>query len=227
LTFWPQHLAGYAIDRQDNREIITGDGPQVIEAPARPAGGIHGTVVRADGRPATSAYVTAFATQLPPGVTDHQKINPDSSSASSSFLLTLPLGGRYRVLAREQTDTHNVWTVSDEIALDESRPIAEVRLTLPTGRNLPIRVLDPDGRPVADQPVHLELGFSLENGYSFSTILERRTGTASRSSRTWPTISHCRRSASRCTSACRRFDSRDVRSRSAGVDRWKSGSVAA
>jgi len=176
LTFWPQHVAGYAIDRQDIREIIAGDGPQEIEASARPAGGIHGTIVRADGQPATSATVTAFATLLPPGVKDHQKLNPDVSAAASSFLLTLPLGGRYRVLAREQTETHNVWTVSDEIALDDSRPIAEVRLRLPTGRILPIRVLAPDGRPVADQSVHLELGFSLENGYSFSTILERRTG---------------------------------------------------
>jgi hypothetical protein len=176
LSFWPQSLAGYAVDRQDGREIIAGDGPLLIEVPARPASGIHGTVVRADGRPATSAFVTAFATRLPPGVTDHHKLNPDTSAASSSFLLTLPLGGRYRILAREETETHNVWAVSDEIALDNGRPIADMRLSLPTGRNFPVRVLDPDGRPVADQPVQLELGFSLENGYSFGTFLKRQTG---------------------------------------------------
>jgi hypothetical protein len=176
LSFWPRNLAGYAVDRQEGHEITAGDGPQVIEAPARPAGGIHGTVVRADGRPAASTFVTAFATKLPPGVTDPRRLNPEGSSASPSFLLTLPLGGRYRVLARELTETHNVWTVSDEIALDDSHPIAEARLTLPPGRSLPIRVLDPEGRPVADQPVRLELSFSLNPGDGFSTELVRQTG---------------------------------------------------
>jgi hypothetical protein len=176
VSFWPRDLAGYAVERQDGRTITAGDGPQVIDVPARAAGGIHGTVVRASGRPAARAFVTVFATKLPPGVTDHQRLNPEIASASSSFLLTLPLGGRYRVLAREQTEAHNVWTVSEEIALDDSQPIAEVRLALPAGKSLPVRVLDPDGRPVADQPVRLELSFSLEKGYGFSTDLVRRTG---------------------------------------------------
>jgi hypothetical protein len=51
-----------------------------------------------------------------------------------------------------------------------------VRLTLPTGQDLRVRVLGPDGKPVVDQPVELELGFSQEKGYDFSTRLERRTG---------------------------------------------------
>lgn len=176
LSFWPRDLAGYTVERQDGKTITAGDGPQIIDVPARAAGGIHGTIVRADGRPATNAFVTAFATRLPPGVTDHQRINPEISSASSSFLLSLPLGGRYRLLARELTDAHSVWTVSEEITLDDSRPIADVRLSLPTGRNLPVRVLDPDGHPVADQPVRLEIGFALDKGYSFSTEVVRNTG---------------------------------------------------
>ena len=141
-----------------------------------PAGGIHGRVIRPDGSPAKSAFMTVFASNLPPGAKDHRHLNATFRTASSSFLLTLPLGGRYRVLAHEFTETHNVWTVSDEVTLDENNPIAELHLKLPTGQPLPIKVLDPDGRPVADQPVQLVLSFSQENGHSFSTDLVRQTG---------------------------------------------------
>ncbi|MBC7816289.1 MAG: hypothetical protein IAG10_05295, partial [Planctomycetaceae bacterium] len=151
LNFRPQNLAGYLIDEQERLEITAGDDPQIINVATRPAGGIHGTVVRADGSPATSAFVTVFATKLPPGEKDHRRINPSSASASSSFLVTLPLGGRYHVIARELIDSHNLWAISDEVTLDESHPISEVRLSLPTGQTLPIKVLDPDGKPVVDQ----------------------------------------------------------------------------
>jgi hypothetical protein len=176
LSFFPRNLAGYVVAPRDQVEVVAGAGPQVIEVPARPAGGIHGSVVRADGSPASSAFVTVFAGKLPPGEKDHSRINPNGSSASASFLVTLPLGGRYRVLAREQTDAHDVWTVSDEIALDENQPIAKIHLRLPEGKPLPIKVLDAKGAPVADQPVQLELSFSQPEGYSFSTQRGGRTG---------------------------------------------------
>ena len=176
LGFHPQNLAGYLIDEQDQLEIAAGDAPLIINVPTRPAGGIHGTVVRADGRPATSTFVTIFATKLPPGEKDHHRINPSSASASSSFLVTLPLGGRYRVLAREMVESHNVWTLSEEITLDESQPISELKLTLPTGRTLPIKIVDSDGKPVVDQPVTLKLSFSQKDGHSFGTDLVQQTG---------------------------------------------------
>jgi hypothetical protein len=149
----------------------------VINAPARPAGGIHGTVIRADGSPATSAFVTVFAGKLPTGEKDHRHLNPSSARGSSTFLLTVPLGGRYRVLARESSDTDYVWAVSEEVAIDENHPIAKVPLVLLRGKPLRIKVLDPEGRPIANQPIKLEIAFSQpEPAYSFSSLLKRRTG---------------------------------------------------
>lgn len=177
LSFEPRNLAGYVIEPREKVDITPGAGPQVVDAPARPAGGIHGTIVRADGSPATGGVVTVFAGKLPPGEGDHRHLNPSSSFGSSTFLRTVPLGGRYRVLARETSDTNYVWAVSEEVALDENQPIAKVRLVLPEGKLLRIKVLDPEGRPVAKQPLKLEIGFSQpEPAYSFASHLERRTG---------------------------------------------------
>ena len=120
--------------------------------------------------------MTVFASKLPVGEKDHRRLNPSSASGSPTFLLTAPLGGRYRVLAREQTESQYLWAVSDEVTLDENQPIAKVRLALPEGQPLRIKVVDPDGRPVAKQPVHLEVGFSqAEPPSSFATNLDRRT----------------------------------------------------
>jgi hypothetical protein len=177
LSFEPGNLAGYVIEAREGVAVTPGAGPQVIDAPARPAGGIHGTIVRADGSPATGGFVTVFAGKLPPGEQDHRHLNPSSSSGSSTFLLTVPLGGRYRILARESSDTSYVWAVSEEVAIDEKQPIAKVRLVLPKGKPLRIKVLDPEGRPVANQPIKLEISFSqAEPDYSFASFLERRTG---------------------------------------------------
>jgi beta-lactamase regulating signal transducer with metallopeptidase domain len=177
LSFEPRNLAGYVIEASEGVAVTPGAGPQFIDAPARPAGGIHGAIVRADGSPATGGFVTVFAGKLPPGEQDHRRLNPSSSYGASTFLFTVPLGGRYRILARESSDTSFVWAVSEEVVIDEKQPIAKVRLVLPQGKPLRIKVLDPEGRPVANQPIKLEIGFSQrEPAYSFSSGLERRTG---------------------------------------------------
>src|SRR5206468_7017969 len=66
FSYSPRNLAGYLLDEGSEQKVVAGDGPQVVEALARPAGGIHGAIVRADGSPAASAFVTVFATRLPP-----------------------------------------------------------------------------------------------------------------------------------------------------------------
>lgn len=176
LSYRPDNLVGYRIDERDGIAIEAGTEAKVIEVPTQPAGGIHGTIVRADGLPAISGFITVFATQLPPGEKNHSKINPSSATAASTFLASLPLGGRYRVLAREFTDEHIAWVLSDEITLDESQPIAEIRLQLPKGRNISVKVLAPDGTPVVNQLVALNLEFSQPKGHSTSMTVNRATG---------------------------------------------------
>lgn len=176
VSFEPRNLVAYRIENRDAIAVSAGNGPQVIEVPTQPAGGIHGTVLHADGTPAIGAQISIFATQLPPGEKDQSRLNANSGAASSTYLVTVPLGGRYRILAREMNDSHSVWTVSDEVAITGSQPIVEVNLKLPVGHTVPIKVLDPLGKPVVGQTVQLSLEFVLGRSHSFGTSVSRTTG---------------------------------------------------
>lgn len=176
LNFREEDLVGYRITEQNQIEIKAGSEPQIIEVPAVAAGGIHGSITRADGSPAQSAFVYAFATKLPSSEKDHGRINPSSYSGGSQFLRKVPLGGRYVVLAREQTPTGYVWAISNEVTIDESHPIAQADIKLPTGRDLQVKVLDDTGKPVVGQEVQLEIGFRqrkpVDTGFSSSIASE-------------------------------------------------------
>ncbi len=175
----PDNLVGYRIPESGPVVVTAGLGTQLVELPAKPAGGIFGTIVRADGSPADSGYITVFATELPPDEKDRSRLNPSVSSASSSFLVSLPLGGKYRVLAREFTAEHNVWTLSDEVILTEANPIAELPLKLPEGRPVSIKVVDPDGKPVVGRDVRPSVSFSIPKGnHSFGASFNRLTNLA-------------------------------------------------
>lgn len=182
LNFSERDLVGYQIKEQQNIMISAGTEPQVIEVPATPAGGIHGTITRADGSSAERGFVHVFATKLPASEKDHSRINPSSKSGGHKFLSRVPLGGRYRVLAYEHSDAAYVWAVSEEITLDDSHPIAKAEIQLPPGHDLKMRVLDPQGHPVVRQQINLSLGFNLTTFFGtksttgFSTGIETETG---------------------------------------------------
>lgn len=175
LNFREEDLVGYRIAEQNNIEIKAGTEPQIVEVPAVAAGGIHGSITRADGSPAQSAFVYVFAKKLPSSEKDHGRINPSSYSGGPQYLRKVPLGGRYVVLAREQTPTGYAWAISDEVTIDESHPIAQADIKLPTGRDLKVKVLDDTGKPVVGQEVQLEIGFRQkkpDTGFSFSIASE-------------------------------------------------------
>ncbi|MDA0660359.1 MAG: M56 family metallopeptidase [Planctomycetota bacterium] len=175
LFFQGEDLVGYRITEQNKVEIVAGTEPQVIEVSAVAAGGIHGSITRADGSLAQSAFVTVFVTKLPSGEKDHGRINPSGSSGGPQYLRNLPLGGRYIMLAREQTPTGYSWAVSDEVTIDESHPITQADIKRPTGRDLQVKVLDDAGKPVVGQEIQLEIGFRQkkpDTGFSFHITSE-------------------------------------------------------
>ncbi len=166
LNFSERDLVGYRISDQSNIEVPAGSEPLIVDAPATATGGIHGSITRADGSPAERGFVHVFATKLPASEKDHSRINPSSKSGSSRFLSRVPIGGRYRVLAYEQTETSYVWAISDEVTIDESNPISQMNIQLPPGHDLKVKLLDPDGRPVSRQKVHLSIEFNLATLFS-------------------------------------------------------------
>ncbi|WP_010583997.1 M56 family metallopeptidase [Schlesneria paludicola] len=179
LRFWAADLVGYRIAEQRDLEIVPGDDPQVFLAPTSPDGGIFASIMRHDGTPADSAIMTTFALQLPPHDEANAIIHPSGASSGPQFLSRVPLGGRYRVCAREVRDGSCVWAISDEVAIDETTPIRRVVIALPNGRDWRMRVLDPNGTPVIGQPVQLKVSFELNTkSNSSSTAFTLETVTA-------------------------------------------------
>ena len=170
LRFRPQDVVGYFLEEQQSVQIVPGSGPQVIEIPTRPAGAVHGRILRPDGSAAVSAGIHVFSIRMPRGLDDQTRVNPSVGYGSSTFFRSLPLGGRYRLLAREFTDTAAWWTVSDEFTLDKAHPIQELDVRLRPSRRVTVRVLDSNGRPFADVTVKLLLSFAGGHHTSSSSV---------------------------------------------------------
>lgn len=178
VTFWDRDIVGYqvSVDRKPVK-VVEGEGPQIINIPAQLAGGVHGTVVRADGTPATNADVVAFAVKLPKGAENNRDVNPDSRPHKASFFRTLPFGGKYVMLARENLNGAMSWAVSDPFVIDDENPIQEFKLQMQPGRRQAVRILGSDGKPLSDVPVQLQIRVlrpGTEDGFSFD--LEATTG---------------------------------------------------
>jgi protocatechuate 3,4-dioxygenase beta subunit len=107
--------------------------------------------------------VYVFAVKFPGGMDSQISLNPSASFSASNFFQSLPLGGHYRLVAREFTETAARWVVSDEFALDDSHPIEEFDLRLLRGRTVTLRVVDPQGEPIPD--LAAELQWSCSDGH--------------------------------------------------------------
>lgn len=164
LNFRQESLAGYRIDEQNQIAIVPGTTPQLIEAKVTAVGGVYGSIKRADGSPADGASTRVLAIELPPGEKDSSKINSSSSTSGFLFMKSVPFGGRYRLLTHEQSDDACAWTVSDEFTIDESNPIVKMNVVLPSGRDLSLRLVDANGKPLASQDVELNYRFSQKPG---------------------------------------------------------------
>lgn len=170
LLLEPRDVVGYTFETKWGLEIVAGEGPQIIELATRPAGAVHGRVLRPDGSAADNAYVRAFAVGLPDG--SDTKLPESYGRNSATFFRCLPLGGRYRLVAREFDESAGYWAVSDEFIVTKSHPIEELELRLCRGRTVTVRVLDRKGDPMVGVSVGLSWGFSAHhhvNGFAAVT----------------------------------------------------------
>ena len=170
LSLEARNVVGYTFETKWGQEIVAGEGPQIIELATRPAGAVHGRVLRADGSAADNAYVRAFAVGLPD---DSEASLPESYGGNSAtFFRGLPLGGHYRLVAREFDESAGYWAVSEEFTVSKSHPIEELELRLHRGRTVTVRVLDRKGEPIVGASVSPSRGFSAHhhvNGFAAVT----------------------------------------------------------
>lgn len=136
--------------------VEVGEGPQRVRLETFPAGAISGQVLLANGKPDPEIQVSIRAVDKPEELKSQTITHSSSQRVDSQgrFLLTpLPLGGKYVVIAQKR---HNK-TVSDLVHLTESEPTGEAQLSFSPDSSASGTVVGPDGQPLADIRLKLEL----------------------------------------------------------------------
>ena len=151
-------LAGYGVQEKGNMAVPAGEGPLVVEVPARPCGAVYGVAKAADGSPLKDFYASVVLMEKPMGSGDQIVRCPDGvnvqADAQGKYLLSpLPLGGKYAVVI----SIHNsaACVVSEVFAVTPQHPVIEINPQLVAGVVVRGRILSPDGQPVARATVSL------------------------------------------------------------------------
>lgn len=155
VNWKPDQLLGYWIPERrftDEAFVTAGEGPQVIEIDAYPAGAIVGRVYDVDGKPIDDGVIiglySAEKPPLPEGI--HFAGSKSVHPINGRFMLSpAPFGGHY--VAGTSRDYCYVFT--EPVLIDAANPTREVELRLVKGVDAAVIVQDADGQPLADLPV--------------------------------------------------------------------------
>ena len=152
-------MPGYWFPDRYDVEVRPGEGEQIVEIAAMPAGALVGRVLGPDGRPSLGdVYLSCRTIEPPPARKDPQfpRFHRDNIPADAEgrfFVSPVPIGGVYAVSASQG---HNV-QVSPPIRLDDAHPTRKTELKLAPTATAAGRVLNADGRPIPGMPVTLRL----------------------------------------------------------------------
>ncbi len=160
-TVMYDHVAmpGYWFPDRYDVEVQPGEGEQIVENAAMPAGAIVGRVLGPDGRPSLGEVSLSCHTIEPPPARKGPEFprfslnNLRADAEGRFFVSPVPIGGVYAISASQ---SHNV-QVSPPIRLDDAHPTHTTELRLATPATATGRVLDAEGRPIAGMPVTLRL----------------------------------------------------------------------
>ncbi len=152
-------MPGYWFPDRYDVEVQPGEGEQIVEIAAMPAGAIVGRVLGPDGRPSLGGVNLSCRTIEPPPERkgpQFPKFHRDNIPADAEgrfFVSPVPIGGVYAITASQR---HNV-QVSPPLRLDDSHPTQTTELRLSPTATATGRVLDSEARPIAGMPVTLKL----------------------------------------------------------------------
>ncbi len=151
-------LIGYWIDEKTGIPIPPGNEPYVIEVQAHPAGAVHGEVLGWDGKPVNNASVYMETVEKSPDAQD-KRLPLDYSinvSPEGRFVFSpVPLGGIYQLKAYRSYDNERSLIFSKELTVTREAPTQIVALTLPAGKTLKGRIVNPDGQGLRQTNVAL------------------------------------------------------------------------
>lgn len=162
-------IAGYWFDEKSEIKIPYAEDPCTITITTVPAGTIYGEVFEHDGSKAKNVLVGIAVIEKSPLMGESPFLDVDGKNSAGDsdidaryVISPLPLGGKYVIVAH----TGDLYMVSEQVELDETRPIRKLDMTLPEGRTLELRILDENGKPKPSVPVRFD--FDLQNGHGFS-----------------------------------------------------------
>lgn len=146
-------LLGFAMEKANDNFQVAELGPTLV-VPVVPAGVIRGTILDADGKPATGAKATVRISVTSEKHATSYSLDDVPVNATGEFLLNpVPLGGTANVTAA----LDRLRTMAEPIQVDASHPEATVTLRLPRMTSASVRVFDDAGQPLAECPIGLEL----------------------------------------------------------------------
>lgn len=150
--------------------VPAGETPLGVQIPYVPAGAISVSVVDQDGKPADGFLASVQEIEKSPLRTGsflqvEAKNSSSPNDGISAFTVTpLPLGGTYEIVVHRGF----TYVTTGPIQLNAGHPLDKRKLILDGGVTLSGQVVGPDGEPVADAPLSLNLELSLPSS-SFST----------------------------------------------------------
>lgn len=141
--------------------LEAGAEPFVIDIPLDRAGAIRGRVLKPGGSPAAFAHV--YAAQIFPtdGAAQDEARWPEDYFCSWINNVTCDEQGAFAIFPVPLNQTFEISGSIDyarsvrKVEMTPLRPIAEVQLTLPEGKEATVRVLKPDGNPAAGIPLKI------------------------------------------------------------------------
>ncbi len=165
VTFEPTGLVGYAFERT-TVTIPEGGKPHSLRLPVTPAGAIYGEITEADGFPAYSLMISAYLLPDAKGNPPAQSLSVKNSSRpdddpSDQFVATpLTLNATYAIVVHRGP----TYVLSTPVSLNERNPIQKMKLVVPEGTPVRVKVTDQKGKPVPG--LRWDLNFSASWGYN-------------------------------------------------------------
>ncbi len=140
----------------------------------QPAGAIYGTLAWPYRDREPDIAYTVFEVDRPTGLQPTESYNYDTvlhaKPKEHKFIASpLPLEGSYIVLGRQGATI----VLSDVVRLDATNPLAQIELAIGTTIDGQVKVIDADGKPLADVGVVVECSFNSGAQHSFGTSVTR------------------------------------------------------
>ena len=152
--YWLPRVADFA---ERWVRVGPGEGPYRQTLQLRPAGVIRGRVVDAEGRPVPQARLSLSEVEPPAdAATDPNWWNNLEADGEGRFIISpVPLDGVYRVVAGDRRVSRYAMGSSADLTMSPATPQPEAEVVVPRGRDVAVRVVDPDGRPMVGAAVEV------------------------------------------------------------------------